>query len=360
MYYNHKGQLFSSTNIMPKAEENTQVVRIAATGDIMLHSPQIASGRQRDGSYDFSAFFKEIKPYFSSADLSIANLEVSFGGKEPYSGYPRFNSPDQLVDAVRDGGINIVSTANNHAMDMGAVGLKRTYQIVNEKGIKTVGTAPSTQDRKATVVTKKGIKIAFLAYTESTNGFPIPKPYLLNKIDPAQIDKDIKEVQAQGVDFVVVSLHFGKEYQRVPNEYQRKIAQHVFESGADVILGSHPHVIQPMKKLKINGKERFIIYSMGNFISNQTDPYTDEGIIVYLDVEKKKGETTLKNISYLPTLCHRYRSNGKSKYVVVPIEKRLPTALPLYPGITHKKWTQTYDHTHQLTSSELFPVFRLN
>lgn len=327
----------------------------------MLHSPQITSGRQRDGSYDFSPFFKEIKPYLSSADISIANFEVSLGGTPPYSGYPRFNSPDQLVDAVRDAGINVVSTANNHAMDMGVPGVKRTYQVVNEKGIKTVGTASTPEEKKATLVTKKGIKLAFLAYTESTNGLPVPEPYLLNTINPLQIDKDIKEAKNQGADFVIVSLHFGTEYQRIPNDYQRKTAQHVFESGADVILGSHPHVIQPMKRLKINGKEKFIIYSMGNFVSNQTDPYTDEGVIVYLDIEKQDGKTTLKNVSYLPTFCHRYRKNGKSQYVVIPAEKQLPTTIPRYPGINRKKWKQVYDHTHQqLAANEAFPVFQMN
>lgn len=360
--YTCEEQFFSSAGNFPqsKVKEDRQKIRLAATGDIMLHSPQVTSGQQRDGSYDFSSFFKEIKPYVSAADLSIANLEVSLGGRPPYSGYPRFNSPDEIIDAVRDAGFSIVSTANNHAMDMGVSGVKRTYQVVNQKGIMTVGTASSAEDRKATLVTKKGIKLAFLAYTESTNGLPVPEPYLINKINLGQIDLDIKEAKNKGADFIIVSLHFGTEYQRVPNGYQRQTAQHVFESGADVILGSHPHVIQPMKKLKVNGKDKFIIYSMGNFVSNQTDLYTDEGIIVYIDIEKQNGKTTLKHVSYLPTFCHRYRKNGKSQYVVIPVEKQLPTQLPRYPGLTQRKWTEAYNHTyHQITSNELFSVFHM-
>ncbi|MBA4494450.1 CapA family protein [Paenactinomyces guangxiensis] len=350
-----------------KAEaEAPKTVRVAAFGDIMLHSPQIRAGIQADGSYDFRSFFKEVKPYIQSADIAIGNLETTLAGRsKPFSGYPQFNSPDELVHALKDAGVDVVSTANNHAMDTGEKGVIRTYRTVNKSGIQTTGTAPTHEEKKAAILKKNGITIAFLAYTQSTNGLPVPKdkPYLINRINTTQIAQDVKETKKQGTDFVCVSLHFGNEYQRHPNDYQLKIARQVLEDGADVILGSHPHVLQPMEKVTINGKEKFIIYSMGNFISNQQDPYTDEGVILYFDLEKDpaKKQTSLKNVSFLPTYVHKYYQNGKRQYVVIPTETKQPGTLPDYPGLTPAKWRMTWNHTQQLMKEKgTFPTFSLN
>lgn len=338
-------------------------VRIAAFGDIMMHNPQIESGKLDNGKYDFRKFFKEINPYIEKADIAVGNLELTLAGpSQPYSGYPRFNAPDEIVDALKDAGVDAVSTANNHAMDTGVLGIIRTYQVVKEKGIKPFGTAPSEKERKPLIIEKNGIKIGFLAYTEHTNGNPVPqnKPYLVNRIDVNQIKKDIQTARQMGAEFVCVSLHWGQEYMRQPNEFQKETAKKVLESGADAILGSHPHVIQHIEKVKVGGKEKLLIYSLGNFISNQSDPYTDEGVIVYFDVEKdpKTNEVKLANVSFLPTFVHRYIENGKSQYVIIPEETAEPVNLPNYPGLKESKWKEAYQHTFEIIrETDAIPAF---
>jgi poly-gamma-glutamate capsule biosynthesis protein CapA/YwtB (metallophosphatase superfamily) len=334
-----------------KPPQPTKVVHLAAVGDIMMHSPQIRAGQLTKGGYDFRPFFKEIKPYIDSADLAIGNLETTLAGKSyPYSGYPRFNAPDEIVDALKYAGIDLVSTSNNHALDTGEKGVIRTYQTLQAKGVQPVGTSPSAPQRHATLVQKNGIQFAFLAYTQHTNGLPVPtnKPYLVNMMNTQQIAHDIQTVRQQGVDFICVSLHFGEEYQQEPNEFQRKIARQVLADGADVILGSHPHVLQPIEKVLVAGKEKWIIYSLGNFISNQHNSYTDEGAIVYLDVVKdvEKGQTNLKEVSFLPTYVHKYRLHGKAQYVVIPMEKKAPVSLDRYPGMSTVKWEATWSHIY--------------
>jgi poly-gamma-glutamate synthesis protein (capsule biosynthesis protein) len=343
--------------------DTPQTVRIAAVGDIMLHSPQIKAGLRPDGSYDFRPFFKEVKLYLSSADLAVGNLETTLGGPgHSYSGYPRFNSPDSLVDAVKDAGFDLVSTANNHAMDTGEQGVIRTYQVITQKGLKPFGTAPSADLQKPVLVNKNSITFAFLAYTQMTNGIPVPKPYLVNRINLPQIQKDIAAARKAGAEFVCVYLHFGIEYQREPNDYQVKTAHQVLEAGADVVFGDHPHVLQPLERVKVNGKEKLIIYSLGNFVSNQTDPYTDEGVILYVDVVKDpaKHETTLKNISFLPTFVLHYPSGGKTQLVVIPIETKNLSTLPKYPGISMVKLQTVFTHTEQkLQEKTVIPTFSL-
>lgn len=362
----HSVQTSKAHTAKPVSEDKYQTARIAAIGDVMMHTPQIKSGYHGNGRYDFRPFFKEIKPYLSASDICIANLELTLAGRKyPYSGYPRFNAPDQTVKALKYAGVDVVSTANNHAMDTGIVGLRRTYEIVNLGGIKTTGTAPSADKRKAVIMKAKGITFAFLAYTESSNGIPIPqtKPYLLNYMDPQQMNQDIKEVRRRGVDIVFVSLHFGSEYQRKPNSFQIRAARNVLKNGADVVLGSHPHVLQPVEKLHMNGKDKYIIYSLGNFISNQRGPHTDEGVILYFDIMKdvKKNVTKIQKVSFLPTFVHRYKKRNNNQYVIIPTESKNPDILPKYPGISLLKWNRTFDSTlKQIKTNNSFPVFYLH
>lgn len=340
------------------------MVHIAAFGDVMMHLPQMAAGKTAEGGYDFRPFFKEVKPYLSSADLAIGNLELTLAGKSlPYSGFPRFNAPDEIVPALADAGVDLVSTANNHSLDTGEHGVIRTYQVTQKTGIHPVGTAPTAADRKPIWVQKNGITLAFLAYTESTNGLPVPKqkPYLVNQLDVPQAAKDIDAARKRGADAVIVSLHFGVEYQQQPNETQIRIARQLLQSGADVILGSHPHVVQHAEKLTINGKDKLIIYSMGNFISNQQSPHTDEGIIWFFEIEKHPTEKSisLKNVAYLPTLTHRFTGKQRRNYVVLPLTSHSPAQLPAYPGITQTKWQSAWQHTTQLIDKHGdFPVYR--
>jgi poly-gamma-glutamate synthesis protein (capsule biosynthesis protein) len=212
------------------------------------------------------------------------------------------------------------------------------------------------------LVEKNGIKLGFLSYTEHTNGLPVTKgkPYLVNLIDPVKIAKDIKELKQQGAEFVFVSLHWGTEYQRKPNDSQKKTALKVLQAGADVILGSHPHVQQQVEKMVVNGQEKMVVYSMGNFISNQSEPYTDEGVIMYLDVMKdpKTGKVKLTKTSFLPTIVDKYKKAGKTEYLVVPLTAKTPTDLSKYPGVTKSKWEKSWKDVNSIiTKANAIPVF---
>lgn len=341
---------------------------LAAVGDIMMHSTQIEAARKSDGSYDFRDVFQDIKPYLQEADLVFGNLETTFSGREPYTGYPLFNAPDAVADALAEAGLDLIQTANNHTMDTGAEGTVRTYNVLREKGLRPIGTAPSSDEQRPLIVERNDITCAFLAYTYGTNGIPIPedKPYLVNLIDEATIEKDIREAKKAGAEWVVVGLHFGNEYEREPTDVQRQLVKRVFEMGADVILGSHPHVLQPMEQMEVNGKSKFVIYSLGNFVSNQFfNPYVNKGLVLYLDLEKnnEKETVTLKNVRFLPTVVHRYAQNG-TKYTIVPIEEDyvVEGSLPYdYPGLTFPiiadAWEQTTAHMRKYES---FPTFRLS
>jgi poly-gamma-glutamate capsule biosynthesis protein CapA/YwtB (metallophosphatase superfamily) len=336
-------------------------VTIAAIGDVMMHEPQIKSGKTKSG-YDYRKFFKAVQPYLSNTDLTVANLETTLAGNsKPYSGYPRFNSPDQLLDALKYSGVDIITTANNHSNDTGEKGIIRTYSTIKKNGFMVTGTAPTEKERKGILVEKNGIKLGFLSYTEHTNGLPVAKgkPYLVNLIDPVKIASDIKDIKQQGAEYVLVSLHWGTEYQRNANEKQKKTALKVLQAGADVILGSHPHVQQQIEKMMVNGQEKLVVYSMGNFISNQSDPYTDEGVIVYLDIMKdsKTGKIKLTNTSFIPTLVNKYKKSEKTEYTVVPLPTKTAENIKAYPGLTKKKWEKAWNNVKSIiTKTDSYPV----
>jgi poly-gamma-glutamate synthesis protein (capsule biosynthesis protein) len=336
-------------------------VTVSAIGDVMMHEPQIKSGKTGN-TYDYRKFFKSVGPYLSSTDLSVANLEVTLAGpSKPYQGYPQFNAPDQILDALKDSGVDVLTTANNHSNDTGEKGVIRTFNTAKKKGFHVTGTAPSPNERKGIVVDKNGIKLGFLAYTEHTNGLPVAKgkSYLVNLIDPVKIAADIKALKQQGAEFVFVSLHWGTEYQRTPNEFQKKTALKVLQAGADVILGSHPHVQQQVEKMVVNGQEKLVVYSMGNFISNQSDPYTDLGVIMYFDIMKdpKTNKVKLTKTSFLPTLVDKYKKGGKTEYLVVPLPTKTPSNPAANPRITKKKWEKSYKDVHSIiTKADSFPV----
>jgi poly-gamma-glutamate capsule biosynthesis protein CapA/YwtB (metallophosphatase superfamily) len=340
-------------------------VTIAAIGDVIVHESQLQAGK-RGNHYDFNGFFQAVKPYLSATDLTVANLETTLAGpSKPYSGYPNFNTPDEILDAVQYSGIDILTTANNHAYDTGEKGVIRTHLTIKKKGFLTTGTAPSHGERKGVLVEKNGIKIGFLAYTEQVNGTPSldNKSYLINRINPKLITKDIQELKQQGAESVVVSLHWGTEYQLIPNDFQKETALKVFQAGADVILGSHPHVLQPIEKMIVNGKEKLIIYSMGNFISNQSDPHTDEGVIIYFDVKRnqKNGQISVSSTSFLPTVVNKYKKDGILQYLIVPLPTKEPANLSNFPRLTRKKWESAWSNTEaMMTKNDAFPVFSLN
>ena len=324
--------LIAAVSVKPKPE--IKEAKLIAVGDIMMHSTQTRSGYDAKRQiYNFDSFFAPVKNILSKGDWVIGNLETPLAGEDVggYTGYPLFNAPATLADAAKKAGFNILTTANNHALDRGEKGVIRTIANLRDRQIAFTGTSASaTQASKPLISTKNNISLAILAYTYGTNGIPIPKgkDYLVSLIDEKKIVKDIAKARKQGADIIAISLHFGDEYQRQPNPQQKQLVENLLKAGADIILGSHPHVVQPYKIFKFpgkNGKTRkaVAIYSMGNFISGQMKDYTDLGVIFQVTIRKKFPEKTaeITGIKALPTWVHRYTLNNQVKYRVLPLEQ---------------------------------------
>jgi poly-gamma-glutamate capsule biosynthesis protein CapA/YwtB (metallophosphatase superfamily) len=319
----------------PSAPPPPAEATMLSVGDIMMHTPQLPGAYDEDsGTYDFSNFFIQVRSRVKAADWSFANLETPIAGDERgFKGYPLFNAPTALADALADAGFDIISTANNHALDQGYDGLVHTLETLRAKGLIPVGTADSEEAAKQIpLVEKNGIVNAFLAFTYGTNGIPVPKdkPYAVHLIDEENMAEQIQQARALGADVVSVSLHFGNEYQRQPSEEQRSIARGAILAGADVVLGHHPHVVQPYEWFRAETedgeiREGLIIYSHGNFISNQFGDYKEYGAIFEVTFRKTylpdgTAETKITAYDATPTWVHKYVSGGKNRYRVLPLD----------------------------------------
>ncbi len=320
---------------IPEAiEVSNKTITIAVTGDIMFHTTQLKSAFDNETkTYDFYPMFQKIEKYISSADLAIANLETVVDDVQGrYSGYPRFNSPVETLMAIRDVGFDILSTANNHCLDKGKNGIINTIDNINEYGMENIGTYKDS-NKEVMIKDVDGIKIGILSYTYGCNGLKslLTKEelsYMVNIIDEHKMKMDIEQAKALEADIILVCIHWGNEYQTVPSEEQKLLGKKMIDWGADIILGSHPHVIQRSELIEHEGKRKFIVYSMGNFISNQrretlsnrNKKYTEDGVIIRFMIEKdyQENETIIKDIEYVPTWVNRYLQSGKLKYEILP------------------------------------------
>lgn len=293
-------------------------LKLVFTGDIMGHDSQIASALATgDAGYDYKPCFQHLKPYLEEADLVIGNLEVTFGGP-PYKGYPAFSSPDELADALHWAGFDILVNANNHALDKGQKGLVRTIEQLDKRDLVQTGTFTNPAQRQLRyplVVEKAGIRLAILNYTYGTNGLKDSPPVLVNRIDYKQIQTDLEKAATAEPDFILVCVHWGSEYQLNENSQQRDLAQYMFRHGADCIIGSHPHVVQPIKG---EGKGDLVAFSMGNLISNQRSRYRDGGILFELDLVKGPAGTEIRNHSYLPVWVWKPVTKKGTSFTLVP------------------------------------------
>lgn len=319
--------------VTPSPTPYTTEAELLAVGDIMMHGAQIKSGyNPQTKTYNYDNFFTEVQNILSSGDWVIGNLETPLGGPDRgYTGYPLFNAPDTLADAIKKAGFNILTTANNHSLDRGEKGVLKTLENVKKRGLIPVGTAPNAKEAESIVMVEKNeISMAILAYTYGTNGIPIPKGknYLVNLINVDQIKQDIAKARQLGADVITVALHFGTEYQRQPNTEQKALVKTLVNAGADIILGSHPHVVQPYQIFERTteqgkAKQAVVIYSMGNFISNQRDNYKDLGVIFKVNIRKQFPNETIEftQVEALPTWVHRYSKNGQYQFRVLPLEQ---------------------------------------
>lgn len=315
-----KIQIDSVVNEVEVPDDKT--ITLAVIGDIMCHNTQYNDAYE-NGVYDFNYVFDDIRDELSSADYAVGNLETTFAGSgKGYSSYPEFNTPESLAWAIKDSGIDLVCTANNHSMDSGYSGIESTINYLNQAGIKHTGTYKSKEDQDTTTIVEiEGVKVAFLSFTYGTNGIPIPsgREYCINLIDDNFIVDRLNLAKEQNPDIICVFMHWGEEYETSPNSEQVRLANLLFDNGVNVILGSHPHVLQRMEQTD----KGFVIYSLGNFVSGQVKENTRDSIILNLTLTKKgTGEVTIDSAKYTP--IYTYKSGAALKqYKVLNIKKAL-------------------------------------
>lgn len=304
-----------------------ETITLTAAGDILMHNTLIWSGEQANGSYNFD-FFAPIKSLIEEGDYASTNLEAALAGPSSgYTGYPQFNSPDEVATTLKKSGFDLVVTANNHVLDRGFQGAIRSLEVLRNAGVDTLGTYKNNHESETLLIKDiRGVKVGYLAYTYGTNGLHIPQdsPYLVKLFDRSKILNDIALMRPQ-VDVLVLILHWGVEYSPQPSDEQKKMAREFVEAGADVILGSHPHVIEPMEVLKVGDQNKFIIYSMGNIVGDQHGIERNSGIVLKLKFTKdfSTGRISLDEATYIPTYSHAYNEQGKRKFRVVPIEQTI-------------------------------------
>ncbi|MGE4289126.1 MAG: CapA family protein [Salinivirgaceae bacterium] len=291
-------------------------------GDIMGHDSQITSARQTDGSYDYNPVFEYLSPLISETDVAIANLEVTLAGP-PFKGYPQFSSPDALGLALKNAGIHYLVTANNHSVDRGKKGLERTLDQLDSLGIQHTGTfrSPAEKTKQPFLwIEQKGFRLALINYTYGTNGIPVHPDNHVNLIHRDSLSNDIAKAKAAKPDKVIVLLHWGNEYQRQPNKNQIDLASHCFNAGADIIIGSHPHVIQKSEWYSdnLNNNESFITYSLGNFISNQRKQFTDGGQMIKLTLQRDTNNCYISESGYLLTWVYTPVVDQKKHFYILP------------------------------------------
>jgi poly-gamma-glutamate capsule biosynthesis protein CapA/YwtB (metallophosphatase superfamily) len=313
--------------------EPTIEITVAAVGDVLTHMPIVNSVRDpKTGAYDFWPVFKPVASYLAMADYAVANLETRLAGPEfGYSGYPLFNSPDELAYALKYAGIDLVGTANNHSLDMGWEGIVRTLDQLDAARLAHVGTYRSMEEKKIPfIATISGIKVAFLNYTASyLNGMSVPeeqREFAVNTLDIDAVSRDATAARMWGADIVIALVHYGSysgEYGRQPSEEQEEISGRILSSGVDVILGSHPHVVQPITHVfsysSSRANDKYVAYSLGNFVSNQRWRYSDSGLIAYVHIEKKGLRTSVTGVSYLPVYVQRSTEQSPVRYRVLPV-----------------------------------------
>lgn len=296
------------------------VVTLLFAGDVMGHDPQWKAAYDPvTGTYDYHDCFRYVAPMLQEADLSCANLEVTLAGP-PYTSYPCFSSPDELLFALDDAGFDVLFTANNHVLDHGESGLERTIRMLDSVGMLHAGSYVDTLSRDTTyplVVDVRGLKVGFLNMTYGTNGLRPHAPNIVNRMDSVQVVRDFNRLDEMGADLKVVFIHWGNEYQLLADRYQRHYARFLVRHGADLIIGGHPHVAQDADTLfASNGKPVVVYYSMGNFVSNQRRLNTNGGIMVQVAVNRFTGRIISTN--YIPYYVHRGLIHGKYQFYVVP------------------------------------------
>ena len=360
------------------------VSHLMVAGDVMSHMPITNDAYvEADGTYDYSHMLQFAARQLEQADYAVANLETVLAGGPDYSGFPAFNSPDELAYDVKEAGFDLLSTANNHTRDRGMDGIYRTLDVLDQAGLAHVGTYRSQEERDEHsgiyVADVGGISVAFLSYTYGLNGFRLDsdKMYAVNLFnldyyttlanpDYELLQSDLEAARALDTDLIAVMIHWGVEYQNAPNGHQTNLAQFLVEQGADLVLGGHPHVLQPYETISVTGwdgqeREGFVCYSLGNFISNQYDPFPAVQTTAVLDLELTKdpesGETAVTGVSYEPYfMLHRDGAPvGEKRYLLNihdAMEEYEAGESTLVDKSAYQQLQKALDHCHEILGVE--------
>ena len=341
------------TTTLPPEPTVTSTVTIRSAGDVLIHIPIYQSAKRSDGSYNFDHLFTYSEDIISGCDYFVANLETTLGGTDgrSYSGFPRFNSPDSIIDALKGAGVDCLLTANNHSYDTNGPGVLRTIEKIEEADLDYTGSRKTTDGAKYLVKTIGGIKFGLACYTyetpssegrKSLNGILVDTATapLINSFNPAkpqsfydELGANIGKMKKKGADIIAVYIHWGEEYQLTQNAKQQEIAQKLCDMGVDVIIGGHPHVVQPMDLLtSTDGKHKTVcVYSLGNFVSNQRrnlmglkTGHTEDGLIFEMTFSKySDGTVYFDSVDAIPTWVHLYNEGGKKVHAITPLEGNL-------------------------------------
>lgn len=335
----------------------TSTVTIGSAGDILIHSPLLDGAAKSDGSYDFNKLFTYITPRAKEYDYFVLNLETTLAGNEnrKYSTYPRFNTPDSLLDSLTNMGTDMLLTANNHSYDTGADGFLRTAEKVGAAGFDHTGSFLKAEDKRYHIENVGGINFGLICYTYETsydsdtvkalNGLPMNSTTspLINSFDYDHIDTFYTDIEKQlglmkqdGAEVLTVYMHWGDEYKLSANSWQKKMAQKLCDLGVDVIIGGHPHVVEPVELItSTDGESKTVcLYSMGNFVSNQRrnlmglkTGHTEDGAIFEMTFSKySDGSVYFEEVGVTPTWVHLYKENGKQVHSVVPLSENMDAA----------------------------------
>lgn len=290
-------------------------------GDAMMHKAQIETAHRGNGFYDFAGYFDSISPYIISADYAVVNLETPVAGA-PYSGYPCFNAPSQFVDALRRAGFDLFLTANNHTLDRGDRGLRATIDSLDARRLHHIGTYHDAEARSKQIPFIRninGIRVGFLNYTYGTNGITPRGNVVVDYINRERIRADVDSTRRAGADIIVACMHWGDEYCLLPVNSEKEMARYLQSLGVEVIIGGHPHVIQPMEMTQsADGRNRLLVYSLGNFISNMKTRDTRGGAVVRLRLRRdENGRVNVTDACYRLVYTEQppYAANFRLRWV---------------------------------------------
>lgn len=371
----------------PEAAQVVATATVSAQGDLLMHKPVFNTCRQEDGTYDFGSLFQYVAEYTASYDYAVANLETTLGGDDfPYQGNPSFNCPDEIVDAVKAAGYDMLLTANNHSYDTLMTGINRTLEQFGGKGLDTLGTRLSEDEPRYSIVDVNGIKIGMVCYTYTlrtdsdgkpslNDNSPVESPQQINWFSYQNLNKFysameeiVAAMKADGAEATMLYIHWGKEYATVENDTQRAIAQKMCDLGIDVIVGGHPHVVQPMELLesRVNPDHKTVcIYSLGNAVSNQRREqmnlktgHTEDGVLFSVAfVKYSDGSVRVSDVDVLPTWVVMYgHVDNPTQYNILPLDKEKETQWQTLYGLTDEAFSEckdSYERTMSIVSPDL-------